>query len=29
MTHADQVLEDEHLVATVYDALAKTAFQQP
>jgi transposase, IS5 family len=23
MTHADQVLEDEHLVATVYEALAK------
>lgn len=29
MTHADQVLEDEQLVSTVYEALAKAQSQEP
>ena len=29
MTHADEVLEDEQLVATVYEALAKRRPQEP
>jgi transposase, IS5 family len=29
MTHADHVLEDEHLVATVYEALAKRHPKSP